>query len=360
MQKDSSTRLCNYHYDPLDRLSRSQSSDQTSIGRFYNQSRLATEIQGLNRHSIFQHGDQLLAQRSHDGKAIDTTLLATDTQRSVLTEVSSKTHRTAAYTAYGHTDPGNGLLSLLGFNGERSDPVTGHYLLGNGYRAFNPVLMRFNSPDSWSPFGKGGINAYAYCTNPITYSDPTGHIKFKTLSTVIARSRSSLKKAQENSLRKLTREGIPEVELETQIEFVNDYMRARKSSNPFIEVLSYPEISTLNKNPKTLIGITLDTFTGSELHRLETTVYKNVMSHIASRTTDSQSLHRLNKNYHPAMQIANFIAEDTPGVSPSEFSTFLINLSNHIPTNMNAADSLGVETYYKMLAIKLKQTRGSH
>ncbi|EGH35731.1 hypothetical protein PSYJA_44541, partial [Pseudomonas syringae pv. japonica str. M301072] len=38
--------------------------------------------------------------------------------------------------------------------------MTGHYLLGNGYRAFNPVLMRFNSPDSLSPFGEGGVNAY--------------------------------------------------------------------------------------------------------------------------------------------------------------------------------------------------------
>ncbi|MGP5570349.1 RHS repeat-associated core domain-containing protein, partial [Pseudomonas helleri] len=52
-----------------------------------------------------------------------------------------------------------------------------HYLLGQGYREFNPVLMRFNSPDSWSPFGDGGINAYAYCDNdPLNKVDPTGHI----------------------------------------------------------------------------------------------------------------------------------------------------------------------------------------
>ncbi len=64
----------------------------------------------------------------------------------------------------------------MGFNGERPDPITGHYLLGNGYRAFNPVLMRFNSPDSWSPFGEGGLNAYGYCVgDPVNRSDPTGH-----------------------------------------------------------------------------------------------------------------------------------------------------------------------------------------
>ncbi|MFA1026632.1 MULTISPECIES: RHS repeat-associated core domain-containing protein [Pseudomonas syringae group] len=47
--------------------------------------------------------------------------------------------------------------------------------MGNGYRAYNPVLMRFNSPDSLSPFGKGGLNAYAYCAgDPVNRSDPDG------------------------------------------------------------------------------------------------------------------------------------------------------------------------------------------
>lgn len=65
----------------------------------------------------------------------------------------------------------------LGFNGDLCEPITGHYLLGNGYRAYNPVLMRFNSPDSLSPFGEGGINTYAYCQgDPISFRDPTGHI----------------------------------------------------------------------------------------------------------------------------------------------------------------------------------------
>jgi RHS repeat-associated protein len=82
-----------------------------------------------------------------------------------------------AYSPYGHRPAESGLLSLLGFNGERPDPVTGWYLLGNGYRAFNPVLMRFNSPDSWSPFGEGGVNGYAYCAgDPVNRQDSTGHI----------------------------------------------------------------------------------------------------------------------------------------------------------------------------------------
>jgi RHS repeat-associated protein len=69
------------------------------------------------------------------------------------------------------------VFSLLGFAGERPDLVTGHYPLGNGYRSYNPVLMRFNQPDSLSPFGEGGVNAYAYCQgDPVNRSDPTGHM----------------------------------------------------------------------------------------------------------------------------------------------------------------------------------------
>ncbi|VVP17284.1 hypothetical protein PS870_03626 [Pseudomonas fluorescens] len=68
------------------------------------------------------------------------------------------------------------LSSVLGFNGERIDPVLGGYHLGNGYRLYSPSLRRFTSPDSMSPFGKGGINPYAYCeSDPINNTDPTGH-----------------------------------------------------------------------------------------------------------------------------------------------------------------------------------------
>jgi len=107
---------------------------------------------------------------------LETTLLLTDQQCSVLHTVNAQAHKPKAYTAYGHRPAESGMTCLLGFNGEPPDPVTGHYLLGNGYRAFNPVLMRFNSPDSLSPFGEGGLNGYAYCLgDPVNRVDPTGH-----------------------------------------------------------------------------------------------------------------------------------------------------------------------------------------
>lgn len=96
-------------------------------------------------------------------------------------------HHTFIYTPYGHQPDHSRLISLLGFNGEYCETQTGHYLLGGGHRAFNPVLMRFNSPDPMSPFEEGGINAYAYCKNdPINWNDPSGNIRVPTPSKLIA------------------------------------------------------------------------------------------------------------------------------------------------------------------------------
>lgn len=177
MPSHHNTILCRYHYDPLDRLIGWKPSEQVELQRFYCKSRLATEIQGLAQCSVLQQGDLLLAQQQHQGDTVETTLLATDQQRSVLHTVGEHPNPPIAYSPYGHHRAESGLTSLLRFNGERPDSITGHYLLGNGYRAFNPVLMRFNSPDSLSPFGKGGLNAYAYCLgDPVNGSDPTGNI----------------------------------------------------------------------------------------------------------------------------------------------------------------------------------------
>ncbi|VVN46076.1 RHS repeat-associated core domain-containing protein [Pseudomonas fluorescens] len=164
-----------YHYDALDRWVWSDVPKWPSVQRFYLMDRLVTEIQGLNHCSTFQQNDHLLGKTCLLEGAVETALLATDHQRSVLHSVEAPTSSFFAYTPYGHR-PSDGLLGLPGFNGERPAPLTRHYLLGNGYRAFNPVLMRFNSPDSWSPFGDGGFNAYAYCAGePINRSDRTGH-----------------------------------------------------------------------------------------------------------------------------------------------------------------------------------------
>lgn len=65
----------------------------------------------------------------------------------------------------------------IGFKGYRLDKASGCYILGNGYRMYNPIVRAFYSPDSESPFGAGGLSRYAYCGfDPVNFSDPSGHM----------------------------------------------------------------------------------------------------------------------------------------------------------------------------------------
>lgn len=69
-----------------------------------------------------------------------------------------------------------GSQSRMGFNGQLHEAGIGWQLLGNGYRAYSQVLMRFNGPDSLSPLYQGGFNAYVYCrSEPVNRADPSGH-----------------------------------------------------------------------------------------------------------------------------------------------------------------------------------------
>ena len=171
--------LKRYAYDPLDRLTTTTIGAQPSTQRFYHRERLSTERQGEHSQTIFQHHDQLLAEEHTTA----TLLLGTDLQRSVLRSLSGAHQHPQAYTPYGHH---RGQQGLLGFNGEAPDPMTGHYLLGNGHRAYNPELMRFNSPDTLSPFGAGGLNPYCYCLgDPVNRVDPNGQFSFALIAPAI-------------------------------------------------------------------------------------------------------------------------------------------------------------------------------
>ncbi|EJM81218.1 RHS repeat-associated core domain-containing protein [Pseudomonas sp. GM60] len=171
------TTQIRYQYDALDRLARHCRQGSVDRQRFYCESRLVSEIGGGEQVSIVQHGDHLLAQQRRDSDGLDNTLLAMDQQRSVLNTLLVNHQRPIAYSPYGYHHCESGLTSLPRFNGQRTESVTGHYLLGNGYRAFNPLLMRFNSPDKLSPFGEGGLNTYSYCQgDPVNRVDPSGGV----------------------------------------------------------------------------------------------------------------------------------------------------------------------------------------
>lgn len=164
-----------YQYDAQDSLASASDAD-ASEQRFYCDGELVNQLSGQSARSFIRTANILLAERQGGaGDALH--LLATDAKKTVLVEADSTSGNQLAYNAYGHQSPEALPASRSGFNGELREPATGWYLLGQGYRAYNPALMRFHSPDSLSPFGNGGLNPYAYCVgDPVNYVDPDGHI----------------------------------------------------------------------------------------------------------------------------------------------------------------------------------------
>ena len=197
MSAKKTVLLHEYAYDPLDRHVKSGGSQGDETQVFYNNDRVATEIKGKTAYRVFETDNAVLAQLTTTPRGVETALIAHDDKRSTLATLTGEQHTSVAYTAAGYSPADE--QRVLGFNGERDDKTTGHYLLGNGYRAFNPVLMRFNSPDSWSPFGEGGINAYAYCDNNWpNMTDPSGHFSIiKAIANLFGRTRSVTGSANE-------------------------------------------------------------------------------------------------------------------------------------------------------------------
>jgi RHS repeat-associated protein len=164
-----------YRYDGHNHLFAVTRPGQAETLRFYQNDRLSSTVQDGTHIQYLYDGDQPLGQQQA-GDVGQTLLLMTDAKHSVIGESQQTDLRTAVYNPYGERSSDSQLQNQLAFNGEVLDEAGGWYLLGRGYRAYNPCLMRFHSPDSMSPFGAGGINPYVYCAgDPVNFRDPTGH-----------------------------------------------------------------------------------------------------------------------------------------------------------------------------------------
>ncbi|WP_230202676.1 RHS repeat-associated core domain-containing protein [Pseudomonas syringae] len=175
VEKPDGTLISQYRYDGHDHLLATQDGTDSEVLRFYKGQQLSSSVQDDQRTHYLHLEEQPLGQQVV-GDPEKTLLLLTDANQSVLGECEQDQLRTAVYSAYGERYSDDALRSTAGFNGEVRETAIGWYLLGNGYRAYNPSLMRFHSPDFLSPFAEGGVNPYTYCLgNPIALRDPTGH-----------------------------------------------------------------------------------------------------------------------------------------------------------------------------------------
>ncbi|TDB56121.1 RHS repeat-associated core domain-containing protein [Photorhabdus luminescens] len=172
-----------YGYDALNRLVSQNVNHDDLRELYYRGDELVNEVLTSQSREI------RLIKMGHScfgvSDAGSLTLVAGDQKSSTLwsRKTSENSGTLHAWSPYGSGKPAS---SLPGFNGERLDPVSGTYHLGNGYRAYNPVLMRFNCPDSLSPFGAGGINPYAYCVgDPINLADPSGHLSGQAIAGIV-------------------------------------------------------------------------------------------------------------------------------------------------------------------------------
>jgi RHS repeat-associated protein len=140
---------------------------------FYEGDAVRTVWQEGRCSSLIQAAGMRLVERKVANDLQQTMMLASDGMGSVVGESGTRS-KSVAYSPYGFQ---RGMESLIGFAGQMQSLLPIGYFLGNGYRFFDVVTHRFNSPDEFSPFGRGGVNAYVYCGgDPVNRTDPSGHM----------------------------------------------------------------------------------------------------------------------------------------------------------------------------------------
>ncbi|QXH36754.1 RHS repeat-associated core domain-containing protein [Pseudomonas muyukensis] len=163
---------CHYRYTPSGQLCDRVVDGNLTRG-FHSGTQLTHEERPGERLELAGDGTTLFAANRVAGGVRQTTLLGCDTQGSVRLEAGA--HLSSRHYSPHGAETGQPGHSRFGFCGQRREPLTG-WIIPAGYRPYDPVLMCFLAPDSESPFGRGGINPYAYCGgDPINRSDPDGH-----------------------------------------------------------------------------------------------------------------------------------------------------------------------------------------
>jgi len=160
-----------YRYDASGRIGLSEDG-QGDRHRYYVDGKISRN-EGKTDVATYRHvGGAAVAHVSAGANGDGAILLGGDSQGSVIAEAGARV-TTPGYTPHGYSDHAEA-TSDVGFTGELRERDVDWTILGH-YRAYNPVILRFHGPDAASPFGHGGLNAYAYCSgDPVNRSDPSG------------------------------------------------------------------------------------------------------------------------------------------------------------------------------------------
>lgn len=168
---------------------------------FYSAGTIFTLLDSDSHFTCFRVSHRTLAIM----ESASTLLAGTDPHHSITLRLSPTITQLTSYTPYGFSSAC--AVDLAGFNGTKYDATSGCYLLGNGYRAYSPTLMRFLSADNLSPFKAGGLNAYNFVgDDPINYQDNSGHVKtllYKGLGQRIAPDAMIFRKRDSSGMKQL-------------------------------------------------------------------------------------------------------------------------------------------------------------
>ncbi|WP_455887941.1 RHS repeat-associated core domain-containing protein [Pseudomonas rustica] len=174
LQAGDGQPLYRYRYDGHNDLIGVRHEQAAEVARRYQGYRVTSTRDADVLTEYLYAGDRPIGLQ-RPAQTADNRLFVTDAANSVVGECSGDQLHDNTYTAYGDSPDNDQLVGLLGFNGEARERALGWSLLGRGYRAYNPGLMRFHSPDTAAP-EQAGINPYVYCGgNPVNWRDPSGH-----------------------------------------------------------------------------------------------------------------------------------------------------------------------------------------
>lgn len=185
---DDFGRLCHasrggdYGYDAEGRLIAQTPAGAPTLHHVHAQDRPAVEVQGETTATLRDDGEAIRGAVVRGPDGLEESLYGLNATASVVAALGAGGPGRRLYLPYGESPLGADVAPdqlaarpTIGFNGQRLDPLTGLYHLGEGRRAYSPELMIFLSPDPLAVFGAGGLNPYAYCAgDPINMVDPSG------------------------------------------------------------------------------------------------------------------------------------------------------------------------------------------